>query len=237
MTGLGWARLELGMIAAALEATRLSRERGRTAAGAADADDESMGADATARLISAYRYLDGLLERRVALFGYGSSEHLLELNTRILCGVTPERRVQFAGHIAATTTWFYDRNGGDIGGLADWVRRNDGQAPRWLAAGAFVHIVSSPQLFIEGNRRTAALVASYLLARAGLPPLVVTADLYAAYQAVSEPVAAIERNSFLGTIAGRRAATRFATFLAEAARPDLLAPVPPTLPDRNLTIG
>lgn len=34
----------------------------------------------------------------------------------------------------------------------------------------------SPQLFIEGNPRAAALVASYLLARAGSPPLVVTAD-------------------------------------------------------------
>lgn len=227
--GLGWARLDLGAIAASLEATRQSRE-------GQGGDDEMLGADATARLVTAYAHVDDLLARRVELFGYGSSEHVLELNTRVLCGVTPERRVQFAGHIMATTTWFYDRAGGDIGGLAEWIRVHQNQAPRWLAAGAFVHVVSSPQLFIEGNRRTGALIASYLLARSGLPPLVVTPDLYPAYQAVSEPLASIDRTSFLGTIAGRRAATRIAAFLADAARLGFLVPLLPIVPRSDFTI-
>ncbi len=204
-----WARLDCAAIGAALEQTRLSRD-------GTGGDDEPLAADAAARLLSAYRYLDELLGHRVDLFGYGASEHLLELNTRVLCGVTPERRVQFARHIAATTAWFYDREGGDIGSLAEWIRRHASQAPRLLAAGVFVHVVSAPQLFIEGNRRTATLVVSYLLARAGLPPLVVTPDLYAGYQAATEPAASIDRMGILGAIGARRATARVAAFLETA---------------------
>lgn len=226
---MDWARLDLAAIAAALEATRQARD------GQAG-DDESLAGAATARLIAAYGYLDRLLARRVQLFSYGNSEHLLELNTRVLCGVTPERRVHYARHIAATTDWFYDRDGGDIGGLADWVRRHQNQAPRALAAGAFVHIVSTPQLFIEGNRRTATLVASYLLARAGLPPLVVCPELYPAYQQASEPAASVDRRGLLGALGARRAANRFAAFLADAARPGLLVPQPLARDTSDFTI-
>jgi hypothetical protein len=35
--------------------------------------------------------------------------------------------------------------------------------------------VSEPELFIEGNHRTGALIMSYVLARAGQPPFVMTA--------------------------------------------------------------
>ncbi len=210
-----WARLDCAAIAAALEATRESRE-------GTCGDDEALVADATARLLAGYRYLDELLAHRVDLFGYGASEHLLELNTRVLCGVTPERRVQFARHIAATTAWFYDHRGGDIGGFADWMQRHASQPPRLLAAGALVQMVGTPQLFIEGNRRTATLVVSYVLARAGLPPLVVTPDLYAGYQAATEPAASIERTSILGIIAARRATARLAAFLLTAESPRFL---------------
>jgi Fic family protein len=34
--------------------------------------------------------------------------------------------------------------------------------------------VSQPQLFLEGNHRTGALVASYILVQEGLPPFVLT---------------------------------------------------------------
>ena len=127
-----------------------------------------------------YRYVDALLAERVDVFAYGQSRHLLELNHRVLCGITPERRTQFAAHLAETERRFYDRGDGGIGELHDWVQRNRTRPARALAAGVFVHAVSTPQLFIEGNRRTAVLVASYLLARGGLPPVVVTAASYPA---------------------------------------------------------
>ena len=39
----------------------------------------------------------------------------------------------------------------------------------------YVRILSRPQLFIEGNQRTAALVMSYVVLRAGQPPFVLSA--------------------------------------------------------------
>ena len=44
------------------------------------------------------------------------------------------------------------------------------------AAGVYIRILSEPELFIEGNHRTGALVMSYILARDGHPPFVMTVD-------------------------------------------------------------
>ena len=44
------------------------------------------------------------------------------------------------------------------------------------AAGVYIRILSEPQLFIEGNHRTGALIMSYLLAREGHAPFVLTED-------------------------------------------------------------
>ena len=49
------------------------------------------------------------------------------------------------------------------------------------AAGVYIYILSEPQLFIEGNHRTGALVLSYILAREGRPPFVLTAENAKAY--------------------------------------------------------
>jgi len=47
----------------------------------------------------------------------------------------------------------------------------------WMrAAGVYIRMMSEPELFIEGNHRTGALVVSYLLVRGGQPPFVMTAD-------------------------------------------------------------
>jgi hypothetical protein len=43
------------------------------------------------------------------------------------------------------------------------------------AAEVYIYILSEPQLFIAGNHRTGALVLSYILAREGRPPFVLTA--------------------------------------------------------------
>ena len=58
--------------------------------------------------------------------------------------------------------------------------------PVWeRAAGAYARLLSTPQLFVEGNHRTGTLVMSYLLVQAGEPPFVLTARSAAAYFAVS----------------------------------------------------
>jgi hypothetical protein len=44
------------------------------------------------------------------------------------------------------------------------------------ASGVYIRVLSEPQLFIEGNHRTGALIMSYLLVRSGRPPFVLKVD-------------------------------------------------------------
>lgn len=94
------------------------------------------------------RYVDQLLADHVEMyFAYGQAHHLLELNHRVLCGTTPERRTQFATHIIETEHWFYDRADAGISELDGWYARH--HWPRddlTLAGAAIVQVVSRPQL-------------------------------------------------------------------------------------------
>lgn len=215
---MSWARLNIAAIDAALA------DLGRAPRVAIDASgsEEPMTADALRRIGEGYRFVDTLLADRVEIFRYGASAALLELNHRVLCGVTPERRVQFSGHIAETERWFYDRPDAGVGALFGWLERTREQPPVALAAGIFVQVVSHPQLFIEGNSRTAALLASYVLARAGLPPFVVTTALYPAYRDVVERCGAIERGRLTSAFAVSAAASQAAAFIRDAADPRFL---------------
>ncbi|MFO1143782.1 MAG: hypothetical protein U1E59_15665 [Amaricoccus sp.] len=205
-----WARLDLGAVAAVL------------AGGAPTEAGACLAADETRRFLEGYRYVDRLLGERIDLFAYGESGHLLELNHRVLVGITPERRQQFATHLAATERRFYD--GGEAGGFGElhaWYLRNAGRPARALAAGAFVQVVSTPQLFVEGNQRTALLLACYLLARGGLPP-VVPRD-WAGFEALAGRVVAIDRRGIAAGVALMLAGHRVGEFLAAAGDPRLLA--------------
>jgi hypothetical protein len=80
-----------------------------------------------------------------------------------------------------------------------------------------VRILSKPQLFIEGNHRTGALIMSYVLLRNGRPPFVLNVDNALAY---FDPSALIRNTSKLGAIALFRLPgikKRFAQFLEEYA--------------------
>lgn len=205
-----WARLDLEAVAAAL------------AGGKGAEVGPCLAADEARRFLEGYRYVDRLLAERVDLFAYGQSRHLLELNHRVLVGVTPERRTQFAAHLAATERRFYE--GGEAGGFGElhaWYRRNAGRPARALAAGAFVQVVSAPQLFVEGNQRTALLLAGYLLARGGLPP-VVPVD-WARFEALAGRVVAIDRRGIAAGVAVMLASHRVGEFFAAAGDPRLLA--------------
>lgn len=186
-----WARLDLAAIARALDSLREAKLRAGL-----DPTPET-AADVSRRVLEGYRYVDELLASRIELFAYGGSARILELNLRVLCGVTPERRVAYADHIEATRAWFYDRPGQGVDALNDWVKRHRTATPRAFAAGLIVQIVAAPQLFIEGNRRSSTLLASYVLARSGLPPLVVAPDRIRDYRDVMEGIGAIEHTGSL----------------------------------------
>lgn len=159
------------------------------------ATSEPLAPEVIEGMAAGYRQLDHLLATGIDLLSYGGTRHLLELNHIVLCGPDGSRREKFQGHLAATERWFYDRTDGGIGALYEWSRRNLGLGPVERAAGYFLRSVSSPQLFLEGNRRTAVLLASHALARGGEPPLVVTVAAFPRYAALASRCAAVQRGA------------------------------------------
>ena len=65
--------------------------------------------------------------------------------------------------------------------LVEWYARHQDESPWNRAAGAYVRILSKPQLFIEGNSRAGALVMSYILLGDDQPPRVLSVENAAAY--------------------------------------------------------
>jgi hypothetical protein len=134
-----------------------------------------------ANMMAGYQFVDHALARGVDLFKLGNSKQLLEINILVLCGTDEDKRRQYARHIALTEQRFYDQPGGGIGAFIEWLQRHR-QDDIWRrAAGAYIYTLSQPQLYIEGNHRTGALIMSYMLAREGQPPFVLCADNAKAY--------------------------------------------------------
>lgn len=137
-----------------------------------DVKREDMTKTVVRNLLSAYSYLDTLVDRSDDLFAIDELEHLLELNHRVLCGTDGAIRAEYYRHILATRDKFYK----NLHWLKDWYIRHKEDPVYKRAAGLYVGILCQPQLFIEGNHRTGALIASLELVRARKPPFVLSVD-------------------------------------------------------------
>jgi hypothetical protein len=138
-------------------------------------------------------------------------------NHLVLCGATPARRAEFAHHIAATERRFYQDHECGADSFYDWADENRRLKPLVFAAGVYWRIVGTPQLFIEGNQRTATLVASFVLGRRGLPPLVWTKETFDAFASLSAACKATDRRRLLSTIWSAALDRRLQSFIALTA--------------------
>ena len=185
-------RLDLAAVEASLR--RLQRDLGP------DADRRDVGRDPLGdrvvdNLVEAYAYVDRLLADGVDLFAFGNLRHLLEINTLVLCGSSADRRSRYGGHIDATELRFYDERDAGIQDVMEWYARHAGDSVWHVAAGVHLRMLSKPQLFIEGNNRSGALVMSYLLARGGQPPFVLDADSAASFFALGAEIRDMDKRS------------------------------------------
>jgi len=156
---------------------------------------DPMSDDVIANMVAGYALVDALVADRVDLFAMGNLNRLLELNKVVLCGANPDRHALYTAHVEATARRFYDERHAGIEDVVEWYAGHAVE-PVWTrAAGVYVRILSKPQLFIEGNHRTGALVMSYVLVREGQPPFVLSADNAAAY---FEPSATIRDSTKTG---------------------------------------
>jgi hypothetical protein len=170
-------------------------------------------------MLAGYAYVDELVGSGTDVFALGNLRHLLELNTLVLCGASEARRAAHAGHLAATEQRFYEERAAGAQDVVEWYARNAGDSPWDRAAGVYVRMLSTPQLFIEGNHRTGTLVMSYVLLGDGLPPFVLSAANAAAYFVPSADIRDIHKNSpaALFRVPGIR--RRLATLLQAYADP------------------
>jgi Fic family protein len=83
-------------------------------------------------------------------------------------------------------------------------------------------MLSKPQLFIEGNHRTGALLMSHILQRDGLPPFVLSADSAADYFDPSTAIRDVDKNSPATIFRLSRARDRLAKLLQERSDPRYL---------------
>jgi Fic family protein len=80
-------------------------------------------------------------------------------------------------------------------------------------------VLSEPQLYIEGNHRTGALLMSYILARDGKPPFVFSVD----YFDPSSVIKGTRKTTFALLFEAPKIKRRFAGFLQEQAQRRYLA--------------
>lgn len=185
------ARLNLQAIDASLCAVQADFGRiNRTLAMPRD----PMTDEVRANMLAGYRFVDEALARGLDAFGLGQSGWLLELNTLVLCGTDEAKRREFEPHIAATARHFYGHDGDGVGAFIGWLERHRADSVWRRAAGAYIHILSQPQLYLEGNHRTGALIMSYILAREGQPPFVLSVGNARAYFDPSSLIKATHRD-------------------------------------------
>lgn len=170
-------------------------------------------------MIEGYAFVDSLVADGIDLFALGSSKHLLELNTLVLCGSNAARREAYARHIAASTARFYEERRGGVRDLVEWYARHAESPPWSRAAGAYVRILSRPQLYIEGNHRAGALLMSYILVRDDQPPFVLTPENARAYFDPSTLIRDTEKNGPVTLLRLSGVRKRLAALLREHGDP------------------
>jgi prophage maintenance system killer protein len=127
-------------------------------------------------LIAGYSKINEHLHNHIDLFKIGNSELILELNHIVLYHHSAISLEEDKSQFKATIKHFYETKSAGIGPLMEWLEFNKNTSIWKKTAGTFTHIISQPQLFLEGNHRTGSLIMSYLLMREGLSPFVLSYD-------------------------------------------------------------
>jgi hypothetical protein len=214
-------RLNLTEIEASLRAVQASFDQiNRTLSTPRDAMTDVVRQN----MMAGYRMVDDALGDGLDPFRVGHSGWLLELNTRVLCGLDPQRRREFSRHIEATERHFYDQHDAGIQGLVDWLARHQADTVWRRAAGAYTYILSRPQLYLEGNHRTGSLIMSYLLARDGEPPFVLSVANAKAYFDPSSLVKDSRKHSLAMLLRVPKLKKRLARLLKDQRTAGYLAP-------------
>jgi hypothetical protein len=142
---------------------------------------DSMTDTVLENMLAGYAFVDRVVADGADLFTLRYATALLELNHIVLCGLDEQVRQEYQTHIKLTTQRFYEQEEFNIDDILRWYYKHEKESAWKRAAGIYVRILSQPQLYIEGNHRTGALIMSYILMREGKAPFVLTVENAKAY--------------------------------------------------------
>jgi len=186
---------------------------------------DAMTDEVVEQMMAGYTFVDQAIADDAELLSPRHVACLLELNHLVLCGLDPQVRREHFKHILATTERFYAQEAFNIDDILRWYHKHQHESSWKRAAGVYVRILSQPQLYIEGNHRTGALIMSYILARDGRAPFVLTVDNAQAYFDPSTLMKATKKTATTLLTKLPRMKKLFASFLRDQANARYLRPV------------
>jgi hypothetical protein len=142
---------------------------------------DAMTDEVVENMMAGYTFIDKAISDGTDLLAPPHITCLLELNHIVLCGLDPNVRTEYQTHIEATTQHFYAQQSFNIDDILRWYHKRQGKSAWKRAAGVYVRLLSQPQLYLEGNHRTGSLIMSYILARDGKAPFVLSVNNAKAY--------------------------------------------------------
>lgn len=184
---------------------------------------EPLDDEVLVNMLDGYRMVDQFLRDGIDIFEMGQLHYWLELNALVLCG--SDRAVRSRHHrlIEATEARFYGQPSGGIGDIKEWYALHAGKSVWHRAAGVFIRMLSDPQLFIEGNHRTGGLIMSYLLAREGRAPFVLTVKNAREFFNPASVFKKTKKQSVMMRMKMPRLTNAFADYLKQQANKTFLA--------------
>ena len=178
---------------------------------------DEMADEIVVNMMAGYAFVDALIAEGVDLFAMGQLNRLLELNALVLCGRDARAREHHAAHLAATEKHFYEDRDGGIRDVVEWHEHHKGESVWKRAAGVYIRVLSEPQLFIEGNHRTGALIMSYILVKRSRPPFVLNVDNAKAYLDPSTLISKTSKRGLVMLFRMPKLKKQFAAFLEAQA--------------------
>jgi hypothetical protein len=179
---------------------------------------DTMSDTVVENMLLGYCRVDHALARNENLLSRRGLDDLLELNHLVLCGQNEKVRREYHRHIDATRDFFYDRKNFNISHVLKWYRKHAKESVWKRAAGVYIRILSQPQLFVEGNHRTGALIVSYLLGLDRKPPFVLSVENAKAYFDPSTLIKSTKKNTTDELVKLPHMKRQFARFLETQAK-------------------
>jgi hypothetical protein len=165
-------------------------------------------------MLTAYEFLDAVVDEDLDLFSDEGLEVLLQLNHLVLLGRGYDPRA-FGRHISVTRRQFFDNFRRYVKPIRRWYRKHVTENPYKVASQVYVGVLSQPQLYQEGNHRTGSLIASGILLQNGCPPFVLTRQNAVAYFNPSSEIKFSDKRTIRGKLRLPKYQNEFREFLQQ----------------------